>query len=120
MGKISHKLGISLQGAQVLGFFESAQIEHRRDLLLSLMPQGTEMIEVVKMAPMNLSVEVQLVFEHPFFKDGSKIELDQARVVWLLPDERIGQGNIVTGVRYTGPDGRSLLEYSQPPSFKIE
>lgn len=111
MGLATHEFSISF--AQTMVETKQYILAHQENTLLSLLPPGAEVKNIAEAASGGLSLGIQYVMhvEHPSFPEGTKIELDRARVLWEDPNHegKIIHTTVVTAVRYIKPDGTPLF-----------
>jgi len=105
-GFATHTLGLSIRPADISPDF-SDRLEERKNLLLTILPKGTEIVAIDKSHDITmLAQHFRFTLKHPFFKAGMTIELDECRVAWPTEDGHIEQGNVLFGVRYVEVDGK--------------
>lgn len=87
------------------------------DFLLTLLPKGTKVVEIIHKPITCLSLDIDIYLEHPFFegiKDTippvSRVEIDYVRIGWLEIDETFTQEPLFVGVRYLTADGRDRFK----------
>lgn len=81
----------------------------RTQTLLSFLPEGTELVATHDMPISNLYRDTILEFNHPFFPDGTQVELQYTRIIWPKPyNGGIEQGDITTGIRFLDRDGKEI------------
>lgn len=98
--------------ASVGGFGVGIYAQDLADLL-RFMPKGTRVISMEQLPITDLSVGYELKLDHPLFVDGLKIDLNYYRQAWSEKDwdekERLVQQSVLTGIRYTKPDGTEWM-----------
>ena len=105
-GFATHTLGLSIRPADISPDF-SDRLEERKNLLLTILPKGTEIVAIDKSHDITMLAEYfRFTLKHPFFKAGMTIELDECRIAWPTEDGHIEQGNVLFGVRYVEVDGK--------------
>jgi hypothetical protein len=112
MGQAVHNFPISLLQASYKHLEEI--ILDRKQLLLSLLPMNSELTQTQTNMNCNSTVlDCSIAIAHPLFPDGSKVEIDTSRVCWRNENGSIpvSVDELVTAVRYIGPDGKSLVPF---------
>jgi hypothetical protein len=114
MGKLIYETTIPTHQILLKPFQEI--LDKRIILLYSILPKGSERSEVIETQTDGLINRYQIIFEHPFFEDGSKVEMDLVRIAWKEPGaggiERVYEDSILIGVRYFNPDGSKRFPLS--------
>lgn len=110
MGKLFYDLHIS-HAATLIQSIDSI-VQKRISLLDSILPREYTYLHMEENTTNNGIAKVyRLIFEHPFFEDGSKIELDLVRIRWKADKENecLVEDSVLIGVKYTDPDGKPKL-----------
>lgn len=88
------------------------QLDSHIALLLTLLPSGTQVIQVVQKAIFNLSMDFTIYLEHPLFDaipnsvgPVTKIECDYRREFWQSNANEINQQSLFVAIRYLTDDG---------------
>lgn len=98
------------------GVAEDVMVTSEAAKILQLLPRGAKYMGFEHLGLVSLNKSYVIKFEHPFFKEDIKIELDYALVAWAndMPDEyghSISQDKILVGIKYINPDGTMRFPY---------
>lgn len=108
MGKITYGLNICVQP-----FAQPQVVKDRVDEeikeVLKFLPKGTKHLSTVPLAITSLALPFGVVFEHPLFEDGSRVDFEYRRDIYRTTDidgvDGIKELNVITGIKYFKPDG---------------
>lgn len=104
MGLLTYEYRISFARTMVYKTPVEDMIKKEVAFLMNVLPEGTEFLDSVPVADsgMHLSKCYKLTFGHPFFENGTTLEVDRKRIIWEGKD-RLEQGEMFIGLRYVTP-----------------
>lgn len=123
MGKLLHLCQVSCMCEMLTGKSEELFVKDEIAFLLHLLPPGTKLVSNGRQTDQRtLSVNYEIVFEHPMFLDGTVMECEYMRTVWPVGEgdwRHIEHGNLFLGfkVHYYQPNGSELGIYTQNPQL---
>lgn len=103
MGKLIHEYNV-IAFQSIRSRSTALLMEERRDLLLTILPKYTVLKEIEEFQSPNCSTNYIFIFDHPYFEDGTKIELEFETIAWRNPDltqNPYMEGSILKNVQYT-------------------
>ena len=107
MGQIANLFKVSPAATMTSVFGPVDYVQERINTLLSIMPKGTVHVSTEQgIIGSGLYVPFIIIFENPLFEDGSTVELDMHRDVYLDKNtEKVVYLDVLTGIKYYKPDG---------------
>jgi|ERR1035437_360821 hypothetical protein len=104
MGTVTYEFNMTFALVCMGNTDPKSVIDKEATRVLSNMPEGTKYLGHSVMPVTSLCVPYVMVFEHPAFQDGTKLETDWVRHCYT-DGYYLKDVNIPTGVRYFNPDG---------------
>jgi hypothetical protein len=86
-------------------------LQNRIDEFLAVLPKGTEVRSVTKLAVMDLSLPYEVKFYNALLQRVKKVDLDYVREIAKF-DGGIHQFNLFTGIRYYDKDQKQLYSHN--------
>lgn len=80
MGKLIHDYQLSM--VQLHTANPSLLLEERRQLLLTVLPKYTELVDIITQIRKANHTSFKFIFEHPHFEDDTEIELEFEHIIW--------------------------------------
>ena len=71
--------------------------------LMNVLPEGTEFLDAVPLTNDGLCKPYTLTFGHPYFQNGTTLEVDRQRIIWEGKDQ-LEQSEMFIGLRYIQPN----------------
>lgn len=104
MGLLTYDLQISFARFMIDKTPEKEMIQKEVDFIMNVLPKGTEFLDVESQPNNGFSMfkTHKLTFGHPWFENGTKLEIDWQRAFWK-DNELIKEANVFLGLRYIKP-----------------
>lgn len=105
MGLLTYEYQISFARSMVDKTPADELIKEEVTFLMSVLPKGTEFLDAVSKQhhTFMMAHTYELTFGHPYFEDGTKLEVDRQLIVWQEGEDRIRQSEMFLGLRYIKP-----------------
>ena len=82
------------------------------DIALAILPKGTTIVAKQEMQIVALSLDTMILFEHPLFQNGSRLDIERKRAAYQIGEGNsatVGQTSVISKVRYFDKDDKELF-----------
>ena len=113
LGSLEHDLdeGEFLAKIDISHFYHSSvdpkeSLNNEIQAYLNILPQGTEVVEIINCAVISLSTPYEIRFRNPLMADYKQVKLNYRREAVKVGEDKIEQFNLLTDVEYTKKNGK--------------
>jgi len=102
MGLLKYEYRFSCIQSMVSKTSKEDMVKKEVAFLLNVLPKGTEFLDAVETARLDLFRSYTLTFGHPYFENGTILEVDRKLIVWEGM-ESAEQAEMFLGLRFIKP-----------------